>query len=603
MVNYINLLKRFPKEKGVLLDIIREIQHKERYVPKEAIQAISEYLDISEADVRGVATFYHFFSLSPRGQATIYLNNSITSWMAGHARVAQAFEEEAGCKFGEVSLDGKIGLFPTACVGFNDQEPAAIVNGVVFIRLTPDKARSIVRGLRDGRSAESLVEELNQKEDQSFLVFSMFTNNIQYRGPIIFAPFKAGSVVNKIVQMTPDQVIEEIKNSGLLGRGGAGFPTGLKWEFCRKNEAVKRFVVCNADEGEPGTFKDRVILTELPHVLFEGMAVAGYAIGAEEGILYLRYEYSFLKSYLENILAELREKKVLGREIALKPDFNFDIKIKLGAGAYVCGEESALLESAEGKRGEPRDRPPYPVSVGYLGQPTSVNNVETLTAAAQILLHGANWFKYFGTMHSTGTKLLSVSGDCRKPGIYEIEFGTTLSQLLKIAGAQDASFVQVGGPSGICVPSSDFDRKIAFEDLATGGSIIIFGPKRSLFDVVHNFMEFFVEESCGHCTPCRVGNYLLMKKFEKIIQGRAAISDLQELETLGKLIKATSRCGLGQTSPNPILTTIQNFKDVYLEKININKDISSQPDFDFFEALKPGLEIAGRNIRAEFHHE
>jgi [NiFe] hydrogenase diaphorase moiety large subunit len=387
-------------------------------------------------------------------------------------------------------------------------------------------------------------------------------------------------------------VIEEIKKSGLMGRGGAGFPTGLKWDFCRREKAAEHYVVCNADEGEPGTFKDRVILTELPKLLFEGMAVAGYAVGAREGILYLRAEYAYLRPHLESVLDELRRERVLGRDIGGSNGFHFDITIKSGAGAYICGEESALLESAEGKRGEPRDRPPFPVQTGYRNQPTTVNNVETLAVAAQIVVRGAEWFKSLGTPKSAGTKLLSISGDCPRPGVYEIEFGTTVRELLELVGAPEAKAVQVGGPSGSCVPRSGFDRKICFSDLATGGSVIVFGPDRDIFEVVGNFMDFFIEESCGWCVPCRAGNVLLKKKFEKVIQGRASEQDLIELEEWGKLVKCTSRCGLGQTSPNPILTTLQNFRGLY--EAMIQKGRGFVADFDLAAAIQEGCAAANR---------
>jgi [NiFe] hydrogenase diaphorase moiety large subunit len=587
-----DIVLQHPKDPAVLLDVIRDVQGRFGHVPEEAVARIADHLKLSEAEVRGAVTFYHFFSLTPRGQSTIYLNDSITSWMKGRAAVAKAFEEAAGCPFGEVSPDGRIGLFPTACIGMNDQEPSAIVDGVVFTCLTPDKARAIVRGLRAGTSAKDQVSEYGDGANQSALVRSMVSNNIRKRGPVLFAPHEPGAAVRKIVGQTPEQLIEEIKKSGLMGRGGAGFPTGLKWDFCRREKAAERFVVCNADEGEPGTFKDRVILTELPKLLFEGMAVAGYAVGAREGILYLRAEYDYLRPHLESVLDELRRERVLGRNIAGSDAFHFDITIKSGAGAYICGEESALLESAEGKRGEPRDRPPFPVQTGYRNQPTTVNNVETLAVAAQIVVRGADWFKGLGTPKSAGTKLLSISGDCPRPGVYEIEFGTTVRELLELAGAPEAKAVQVGGPSGSCVPRSGFDRKICFSDLATGGSVIVFGPDRDIFEVVGNFMDFFIEESCGWCVPCRAGNVLLKKKFEKVVLGRASEQDLAELEEWGKLVKCTSRCGLGQTSPNPILTTLQNFRGLYEAKIQKGRGFVA--DFDLAAAIQEGCAAANR---------
>ena len=586
------IILKHGKDPGRLLDILREVQAEQGRVPPEAVAEIAKALNLSQTDVRGVVTFYHFFSLNPRGGSSIYLNDSVTAWMNGRAAVAAAFEKEAGCAFGEVSPDGRIGLFPTSCVGMNDQEPAAIVDGVVFTRLTEARAVEIVRGLRAGKSAGDLVGTLGDGANQSDLVRAMVVNNIRKPGPVLFGPFESGSAVRKIAALKPEDVIAEVKRAVLLGRGGAGFLTGLKWEFCRREKATPRYVVCNADEGEPGTFKDRVLLTERPRLVFEGMAVAGYAIGAEVGILYLRAEYAYLRPYLESILADMRRENILGRAIAGSSHFHFDIEIKSGAGAYVCGEESALLESAEGKRGEPRDRPPFPVTFGYKGQPTTVNNVETLATAAQIVVHGFAWFKGMGMAQSTGTKLLSVSGDCASPGVYEVEFGTTVLELLDMAGAKDTLAVQVGGPSGTCLSKAGFDRKLGFTDLATGGSIIVFGAGRDLFEIVGNFMDFFVEESCGWCTPCRAGNVLLRQKLEKIVRGRASARDLEEVEAWGKLIKATSRCGLGQTSPNPILTTLQNFRELYEAKVRPGTEFV--PDFDLAAALEDGCAAANR---------
>jgi [NiFe] hydrogenase diaphorase moiety large subunit len=600
--NYKDIISRHPAEPSRLLDIIRDIQDRAGHVPEEAVAEIAERVKLSEADVRGVVTFYHFTSLSPRGTYTVYLNTAITSWMQGRAVVARAFEEEAGVRFGEVTGDGLIGLFPTSCLGMNDQEPSAIINGVVFTRLTPLKARHLVRAMKTGRPVQDLVTEFGDGANQSDLVRSMVSNNIRKKGPVIFGPFEPGSAVQKAVARKPEEVIGEIKKANLLGRGGAGFPTGLKWEFCRREKSDRRFVVCNADEGEPGTFKDRVILTELPQLIFEGMIVAGYAVGAREGVLYLRSEYAYLRDHLEAVLERMRRDKILGSDIAGSAGFAFDITITSGAGSYVCGEESALLESAEGRRGEPRNRPPFPVQTGYLGCPTTVNNIETLCAAAKIIVYGAAWFKSMGTLKSSGTKLLSISGDCERPGIYELEFGLSIQELLDIVGARDAFAVQVGGPSGACISRQDFRRKIAFEDLPTGGSVMVFGPWRNIFEIVDNFMDFFIEESCGWCTPCRVGNSLLKGRLEKIMAGRGSGQDLKDLEAWGKLIRAMSRCGLGQTSPNPILTTLQNFRDLYEAAIDSHKEFV--PDFDLGEATLAAARLTGRRpVLEEASHE
>jgi [NiFe] hydrogenase diaphorase moiety large subunit len=596
------VVDRHGRDRARLLDIIRDLREQTSTFTPEDAARIAEMLNVSSVEVEGVVTFYHFFGHQAAGRYAVHLNTNIVAQMKGRAEVAEAFEKAAGIPFGTVTGDGRIGLFETSCIGMNDQEPSALINGTVFTRLTPAKAKALVAAMRDGKDVAKLAVPLGDGANASRSIRSMVRNNIRREGEVILAPFRSGSALKKAVARTPEEVIAEVKRANLLGRGGAGFPTGMKWDFCRREKAAPHYVVCNADEGEPGTFKDRVILTERPHLLFEGMALAGYAIGAAQGILYLRDEYAYLKPHLEKVLAGLRKKRWLGRTIAGKRGFAFDIEIKLGAGAYVCGEESALIESAQGNRGEPRDRPPFPVQNGYLGKPTTVNNVETLCAAARVLAKGADWFKAFGTPRSAGTKVLSVSGDCKKPGVYEVPFGLSLAELLAEAGGSDARAVQVGGPSGTCVPRAQFERKIAFEDLATGGSIIVFGPDRDLFEVVHNFMDFFCEESCGWCTPCRAGNVLLKRKLEKIMRGQGTVRDLDEIEAWGKMIKATSRCGLGQTSPNPILTTLQGFREIYMAKVHADK--AFLPEFDLHQAVGDAAAVTGQKLRAaESDHE
>ncbi len=595
-----SIVAGYKKDPSRLIDMVRDIQKELGQVSAETAAKIAALLNISKVDVEGVVTYYHFFSTAPAGTYAVYLNSNIVADMKGRKAVAEAFEKETGAKFGGTTADGLIGLYETSCIGMNDQEPSAIINGVVFTKLTKAKVKGLVAAMKTGQDMQKMVKTRGDGANQSKLVRAMVCNNIRKRGPVLFAPFKSGAAIKKAVTWTPEDVIAEIKRSNLLGRGGAGFPTGLKWEFCGREKAFPHYVVCNADEGEPGTFKDRVILTELPHLLFEGMAVAGYAVGAQEGILYLRGEYAYLQAHLEKVLDGLRKKNLLGKNIAGKKGCHFDITIKLGAGAYVCGEESALLESAEGKRGEPRDRPPFPVTFGYRGFPTTVNNVETLCAAARILDRGAGWFKLMGTPKSAGTKLLSVSGDCARAGVYEVAFGLKVQDLLKMAGAQDAQAVQVGGPSGTCVSRGQFERRLSFEDLPTGGSVIVIGPQRDLFEVVHNFMDFFIEESCGWCVPCRAGNILLKKKLKKITSGKGTAKDLQEIESWGKTIKAMSRCGLGQTSPNPILTTLQNFREMYEAKVSKDKDFISE--FDLGAAVKAASSLTGQKL-AEAHHE
>jgi [NiFe] hydrogenase diaphorase moiety large subunit len=377
---------------------------------------------------------------------------------------------------------------------------------------------------------------------------------------ILFGEFIGGIGLERALKSSPADVIKEVKEAKLKGRGGAGFPTGLKWELTAKQEEPEKYVICNADEGEPGTFKDRKLLNEQPEKVLEGMVIAGYAIGASKGYIYLRGEYIYLKKHIENVIEQLKEKNLLGNNI-LGTEFNFEIEIRLGGGAYVCGEEFALIESMNGFRGEPRNKPPFPSEKGFREKPTIVNNVETLCYIPYIISKGATWFKEFGTNDSTGTKLFSVSGDIEKPGVYEFELGITVNQLLEQVGGVGAQAVQVGGASGITVAKKDFDKPICFEGLPPGGSIIVFGRHRDMLHVLKNFMEFFVEESCGQCTPCREGNYRLLEGIKLLEKGECSVRYLKELRALCDVMKDSSKCGLGQTSPNPFISIVENFKN------------------------------------------
>ena len=387
------------------------------------------------------------------------------------------------------------------------------------------------------------------------------TLNKKRSGPVLFSEYKLGEGVKKALEIGRENILFELRDSGLKGRGGAGFPTATKWMLSAASVSEQKFIVCNADEGEPGTFKDRVLLLECPELVFEGMIIAGYTIGAKVGILYLRGEYEYMLKSLEDFLATLRKDNLLGENILGNSSFSFDIHIRLGSGAYVCGEETALIESLEGYRGEPRNRPPYPVNTGYLGHPTVVNNVETLASVPHILLKGGQWFKKHGTDKSTGSKLFSVSGDCEKPGVYELPWGTTIAQLLEVVEAKDTKAVQVGGASGICLPKSQFNRVLGYEDAATGGSIIVFNRNRNMLKVLKNFMEFFVEESCGQCTPCRIGNIKLLEAVERIEKNDFTFKYINNLKELGKTMQVASKCGLGQSSPNSFISILENFTD------------------------------------------
>ncbi len=383
---------------------------------------------------------------------------------------------------------------------------------------------------------------------------------------VIFDEQNINDSLKKALSIEPKDVVMEVRESGLKGRGGAGFPTGTKWMLASSANSKQKYVVCNADEGEPGTFKDRVLLDEYTKLVFEGMVIGGYAIGANKGFLYLRGEYRYLLDKLNSYLEQMRKENRLGNNI-LGTNFSFDIEIRLGSGAYVCGEESALIESLEGHRGEARNRPPFPVNTGYLGCPTIVNNVETFASVHIIIAKGAEWYSKHGTSKSTGTKLLSISGDCKKPGVYELPFGIKINEILKLVEAENTKAVQVGGASGHCIPKAEFERSISFEDISTGGSIIIFNETRSMLHVLENFMEFFVEESCGQCTPCRIGNVKLLDGLKKIRKGECSLSYIHELIELGKSMQIASKCGLGQSSPNPFISIMTNFEnDIFSQR-------------------------------------
>lgn len=375
------------------------------------------------------------------------------------------------------------------------------------------------------------------------------------RVDLIFEKAECREILDKIMNMEPDAICQQVLESDLKGRGGAGFPTGLKWRFTAQEEDPVKYVVCNADEGEPGTFKDREILDRVPEKVFCGMAVAARAIGAKTGFIYLRGEYKFL-------IPKLNEKLVVFHNNMDEYNLNFRIQIRLGSGAYICGEESALFESIEGKRGEPRNKPPYPTISGLFGKPTVINNVETLVHTVIIMKYGASHFKELGTKDSRGSKVFSVSGDTPIAGIYELELGMSVDEFVQEFGDGDTKAVQVGGASGFCVPRKRFEETIiGFEGVPTGGSMKLFNSTRSMYNVLHNYLDFFTEESCGQCTPCRVGCQQLLKGVEAVKRGEKNSRYLDELVKLAKTMKRASKCGLGQSVGNAFGSIVENFKE------------------------------------------
>ena len=378
---------------------------------------------------------------------------------------------------------------------------------------------------------------------------------------LTYETIQADAGLEAALAMSRADLVDFVRDSDIRGRGGAGFPTGMKWGFCAAEKADQKYIICNADEGEPGTFKDRVILTRFADLVIEGMTIGGRAIGATLGIIYLRAEYTYLRPHLNEVIQRRRGQGLLGHSVGGVEGFEFDVITAMGAGAYVCGEETALIESLEGFRGEPRNRPPFPVVAGLLNNPTVVNNVETLASVAAIFAKGTDWFKEFGTDKSTGYKLFSISGDCEKPGVYEFPWGITVADLLEEVGGQGAKAVQIGGASGICVPAREFSRALAFEGIPTGGSVMVIGPERDILDVAENFLEFFVEESCGQCTPCRLGNPQMLQAVQLLQKGECPPKFLADVKALAETMTVASKCGLGQTSPSAFLSILEGFED------------------------------------------
>lgn len=558
----------------LLLQKLIALQKHNNYLSNEQISTLSQQLAVSPADVQGVASFYHFLHTTPRGMYDIQISDNITDRFQGNLDIADQLRQAS-------DTDGQSSVSLTSCIGMSDQGPAMLVNGRTIPRLDSQRVDLIC----------NLIAHRTPLSDWPAELFAV-DDNIYRRDLLLSTHFENGSALKSLLNKQPEELLNELEQSGLRGRGGAGFPTATKWRFCRQADADQRYVICNADEGEPGTFKDRVLLNSFADNLFEGMTLCAGLINASQGFVYLRYEYQYLLPRLQGVLQKRRESNLLGQNILGIAGFDFDIDIHLGAGAYICGEESALIESLEGQRGIPRIRPPFPVTNGYRDKPTVVNNVETFMAAARIAEQGANWFRQKGTQESAGTKLLSISGDCERPGIYEYPFGTTISEILDDCGASDTQAVQIAGAAGNLFATDEFSRSIAFEDVPTAGSFMILNQDRDLLAMITNFSEFFVNESCGFCTPCRVGTSLLKDLVSKLTNGHATNYDLDEIRSIGNLMKTSSHCGLGATAPNALLDLLAKFPDLIQQKL---AHTSYEPAFDLDAALQEARDISGRD--------
>ncbi len=503
--------------------------------------------------------------------------------------IIEALEKELEAK----GLTDEVKVIKTGCFGLCALGPIMVVypEGSFYSEVKVENIPEIVEEhLLKGRIVKHLLyEETTQTEDIKSINETNFykkQKRVALRNCGVIDPENIEEYIamdgyqalaKVVTEMTPEQVIDVVKDSGLRGRGGGGFPTGLKWSFTAKNTADQKYVVCNADEGDPGAFMDRSILEGDPHCVIESMAICGYATGATEGYVYVRAEYPIAVARLQKAIDDAREYGLLGKDL-FGSGFDFDLHIRLGAGAFVCGEETALMTSIEGNRGEPRPRPPYPAVKGLFAKPTTENNVETFANVPQIILHGAEYFNSMGTEKSKGTKVFALGGKINNTGLVEIPMGTTLREVIEdigggIPNGKKFKAVQTGGPSGGCIPASLIDTAIDYDNLTAlgcmigSGGLIVMDEDNCMVDIAKFFLDFTVDESCGKCTPCRIGTKRMMEILEKITDGNGTLEDLDELESLANYIKENSLCGLGQTAPNPVLATLRFFRDEYIAHV------------------------------------
>lgn len=564
-----------------LLQVLVETQDRLGHLSPACITAIATRLGLPRSRVEGVAGFYSFLYSRPMGRYRILFSDNITDRMLGSAALMESLCAKLWVERGKVSEDGLVSIDTTSCTGMCDQGPALLVGGRAVTRLDHQRITEIAELVRRKVPVAQWPAEFFHVDD-----------NIRRRDALLGSMQAPGEALRAAIALGQEGWLAQMRLSSLRGRGGAGFATASKWSACRDAPGADKVVVCNADEGEPGTFKDRVLLSGFADLVFEGMTLAAWATGAKLGLVYLRGEYRYLLDPLKAVLARRRAAGLLGKNVLGEAGFDFDVDIHLGAGAYVCGEETALLESLEGKRGTPRIRPPFPVTHGYLGRPTVVNNVETLANTTLIALHGGEAFAAQGTPRSSGTKLLSVSGDCAFPGVYEYPFGTTVAQVLADCGASDAQAVQVGGASGVTLAAYEFDRRIAFEDVPSAGAFMVFDSARDPFEIAHAFVDFFAHESCGFCTPCRVGTVLLKDYMDKLARGYGAKVDLADIEWINQLLRSSSHCGLGSSAPNPVVDTLLKFRPAYERRF---RSLEFEPAFDLDAALDAARRITGRD--------
>ncbi|PIY31866.1 MAG: NADH-quinone oxidoreductase subunit NuoF [Candidatus Infernicultor aquiphilus] len=563
-----------------LIQILREIHKKQNYITPTQLEEVAQKLNLPLSKVYGAVTFYTLLSPKPKGKYVLRICSSTPCYMAGSENLLKYLKDKLKIQEGETSADGLFTLESTSCLGICAVAPAIMVNDRVYGDLNIQKLDQIIERRKRGKiEKEKFVSLraniLSNKEGRIVL------QNCGIINPESIEEYKMrngyAALSKAIIKMTPQEVIKEVKDSKLVGRGGAAFPTGLKWEFTFRAADKPKYIVCNADEGEPGTFKDRLILENDPHKIVEAMVIAGYAVGAEYGYIYIRGEYNLSIKRIKQAIEMAKEQNYLGKNI-LGTKFSFNLVIREGAGAYICGDETALMESIEGKRGEPRLKPPYPPTSGLWNKPTVINNVETLANIPSIILKGADWYNKIGLAESTGTKVLTLLGDIKNQGAVEVPLGTNLKDILYDIGGgikegKKLKMVQLGGPSGSYLSPDMIDISLDYKVLSQAGLtlgsgvVLVLCEDRCVVDIVRNIARFFQHESCGKCTPCREGTAIIYQILTKIALGKGENNDLETLKLLGEIMKDASFCGLGQTAPNSLLNTLQLFPEEYREHI------------------------------------
>lgn len=562
------VLERFDYGEDALLEVLSSAQDVFGSLNEDLLAYIAARLDLPASHVYGVATFYDSYSLEKTGETQCRFCIDPACATAGSAKLIEETVKHIGASGpGKTSPDGRYSVRGVRCLGLCDQAPAALVDDTPQVNLSVDDIPAMLRG-------EASAARIQVSGDPRVL-----TAPIGMLDPTDLDAHRAAGAFTALEkalrEMTPEEVIEQVKVSGLAGRGGAGFPTGLKWQFTRQAAAKTKYMVCNFDESEPGTFKDRALMEGNPFCVIEGLLLGGYATGAEKGYIFIRAEYPTATAVVAEALDRLREAGLLGRDI-LDTGFDFDVEIRHNAGAYICGEETALFEAIEGKRGEPRTKPPYPTQHGLFGQPTAINNVETLAVIPGLIEHGGEWLRRWGTEKSVGLRLFCLSGHVKQTGVIEAPYGLTVRELVeRFGGGFDGvpQAVLVGGAAGSFLTPDQLDTPLTHEDLAPlnapigSGVIMVFNESVNLLEILEVLADFFVHESCGQCAPCRLGTRQVYNILQRITDGNGQPEDVDELEKLCVTLKTATLCGLGQSAPNPVLSTLNFFRHTYEAQI------------------------------------